>query len=130
MLFMRGVIGIELRICLKEGVNNGTSSGCENIAKVAGTRMELDTWLGNYIPRITTTYHSKDWAVIPDLDHVLLKWLVNVVENGLHPLEVFFVWHAKWHFIVAQHLEVCWGCTICSTRKIELVICRIKLCYA
>ena len=55
------------------------------------------------------TYHSIDGAVRPNLDCVLLKQLVNMVEDGLHAREIFFVWYAEWLPIVAKHLEVGWG---------------------
>lgn len=73
MLFTRGVVRIELWICLEEGVNNGASSRCENIAKVAGTRMELDMRLDNNIYENNLTYHSKDRAVRPNFDRILLE---------------------------------------------------------
>ena len=59
--------------------------------------------------RIIMTYHSIDGAVRPNLDCVLLKRLVNVVEDGLHTREIFFVRYAEWLPIVAKHLEVGWG---------------------
>ena len=58
---------------------------------------------------IIMTYHSVDRADRPNLDCVLLKQLVNVVEDGLHAWEIFFVWYAEWLPIVAKHLEVGWG---------------------
>ena len=59
--------------------------------------------------RIIVTYHSIDGAVRPNLDCVLLKQLVNKVEDGLHAWEIFFVQYAEWLPIVAKHLEVGWG---------------------
>ena len=41
MLFTRGVIWIELDVCLIEGVNDSTASRCKYIAEVTHTRMEL-----------------------------------------------------------------------------------------
>ena len=55
------------------------------------------------------TYHSIDGAVRPNLDYVLLEQLVNVVEDGLHACDIFFIQYAKWLHIVAKHLEVGWG---------------------
>ena len=59
--------------------------------------------------RIIVTYHSIDGAVRPNLDCVLLKRLVNMVEDDLHAWEIFFVQYAEWLPIVAKHLEVGWG---------------------
>ena len=59
--------------------------------------------------RIIMTYHSVDRADRPNLDCVLLKQLVNMVEDGLHAQEIFFIQYSKWLLIVAKHLEVGWG---------------------
>ena len=56
--------------------------------------------------RIIMTYHSKDGAVRPNLDCLLLKQLVNVVKDGLHAWEIFFVRYAKCLPIVAKNLEI------------------------
>ena len=50
------------------------------------------------------TYHSIDGAVRPNLDCVLLKRLVNVVEDGLHTAVNLAYWFGP--IITNQNLKV------------------------